>query len=122
MNAEQLDVTVGAPDKYRGNTKGLMGVFNGDPTDDLLPPGEKAVPLSNSSLDKTIFTEFGEQCTSIAVCACMIMRACVRACIKPHYIIVRPHLEYCIQSWRPYPKKDIYIYIRLNEYGGEQLK
>ncbi|KAK2171616.1 hypothetical protein NP493_1050g00004 [Ridgeia piscesae] len=38
-----------------------MGVFNDDPTDDLLPPGENAVPLSNRSSEKTIFKEFGER-------------------------------------------------------------
>ncbi|KAK2152978.1 hypothetical protein NP493_2378g00005 [Ridgeia piscesae] len=60
VNARQLDVTVGAPEKFKNNTKGLMGVFNGDPTDDLLPPGENAAPLSNTSSEKTIFKEFGE--------------------------------------------------------------
>ncbi|KAK2190852.1 hypothetical protein NP493_66g04024 [Ridgeia piscesae] len=60
VSAEQLDITVGAPDAFKNQTKGLMGVFNGDATDDLLPPGENARPLSNSSSEKTIFTDFGE--------------------------------------------------------------
>ena len=67
LKAEQLDITVGAPNTFKGNMKGLMGVFNDDPTDDLLPPGENAVPLSNSSSEKTIFKEFGERCTSCSM-------------------------------------------------------
>ncbi|KAK2173006.1 hypothetical protein NP493_911g00016 [Ridgeia piscesae] len=59
LKAEQLDITVGAPNTFKGYTKGLMGVFNDDSTDDLLPPGENAEPLSNRSSDKTIFEEFG---------------------------------------------------------------
>ena len=63
LKAGQLDITVGAPVKFRNHTKGLMGVFNGDPTDDLLPPGENAVALSNTSSESAIYYDFGEKCT-----------------------------------------------------------
>ena len=62
VTSQQLDITVGASEQFKEQTKGLMGVFNGDPTDDLLPPGENARPLANSSSEKSIFEDFGELC------------------------------------------------------------
>ena len=71
VNAEQLDITVGASSTFHDKTKGLMGVFNGNATDDLLPPGENAVALSNSSSEKTIFFGFGEKCTLLFLQKCI---------------------------------------------------
>ena len=44
----------------------------------------------------------------------------IKLIILLHKAIVRSHLEYNIQAWRPYRKKDIYMCLK--EYRREQLK
>ena len=56
----QLDIVVSVPYEYTNKTKGLLGVFNGNPLDDLLTPSGKT--LSTNSTEKIIFYEFGEKC------------------------------------------------------------
>ena len=38
-----------------------MGIFNGDPSDDLTPAGGVAA-LNNGSSERDIFSKFGETC------------------------------------------------------------
>ncbi|KAI0230808.1 hypothetical protein LSAT2_018833 [Lamellibrachia satsuma] len=60
LNESQLSVTVAAPDDYLNETKGLLGVFNKDPSDDLTP-ADGSTPLNiSTATEKTIFFKFGE--------------------------------------------------------------
>ena len=62
VKAEQLDITVGAPTEFMNKTQGLMGVFNNDPYDDMLPAdGGSALKLNRSS-ERAIFLDFGQTC------------------------------------------------------------
>uniref|UniRef100_A0A1X7V5I7 EGF-like domain-containing protein n=1 Tax=Amphimedon queenslandica TaxID=400682 RepID=A0A1X7V5I7_AMPQE len=58
MNGFIAALTVTVPSQYRGLTRGLMGNYNGNDTDDLIPRGlNQSLPL-NSSL-QTIHEDFG---------------------------------------------------------------
>ena len=52
---------VSLPSYQKGRTRGLMGNFNGDPSDDLLPKGE-SVPLPPDSSMEAIHQLFGMTC------------------------------------------------------------
>ena len=52
---------VSLPDSFRNRTRGLMGTFNGDASDDLLPRNG-SIPLSLDSTLQTIHEEFGLTC------------------------------------------------------------
>ena len=54
-------VSATLPSIYKSETAGLMGNYNGDPTDELLPRGEEE-PLSPSSTVEEIHKGFGVTC------------------------------------------------------------
>ena len=63
MNLQQgqLDITVGAPEEFMNKTKGLLGIFNDNSADDLLPR-DTTVHLTSSASEKVIFDQFGNTC------------------------------------------------------------
>ena len=54
---------VSLPPKYQNKTRGLMGNYNGDKSDDLIPRGAtKSLPLNSTLQD--IHEQFGMTCTN----------------------------------------------------------
>ena len=62
ISAGQLDITVGAPAEFINKTKGLLGVFNKDPSDDMLP-ADGGPALTGTPTEREIYTKFGQTCT-----------------------------------------------------------
>ena len=60
-----LSILVTAAEADKDRTKGLLGVVNGDPTDDLTTPNGTVIP-SNSSQEE-IFHNFGVLCKKCVV-------------------------------------------------------
>ena len=69
-NSLLSSMLVSLPDTYQQSTKGLLGVYNGHPSDDILPRySEVPLPLNSSLSD--IHREFGLTCKDVytlAVC------------------------------------------------------
>ena len=55
------DIVVTLPDNFRHTTGGLLGQFNGDPSDDLLPRNN-SIPLPLNASLETIHYNFGLTC------------------------------------------------------------
>ena len=62
---------VSLPSYQQGKTRGLMGNFNGDPSDDLLPRGE-TTPLPPDSSMEDIHHLFGVTCKCKCACSMKI--------------------------------------------------
>lgn len=56
-----LQIMLGIPEIHRNDVSGLLGNFNGDPTDDF-QPRNSSTPLSNTISEREIFSLFGQTC------------------------------------------------------------
>ena len=55
-------IAVAVPATFHENTRGLLGVYNGNPSDDLSPSNRMSAPLSLSSSLEHIHFQFGLSC------------------------------------------------------------
>ena len=68
-------VGVVLPPSFRGSTKGLLGVYNGNASDDLLPKNG-ITPLASTSSPERIYNLFGLTCKWL-LCAMHIIQCCI---------------------------------------------
>ena len=63
-------VIVSLPESFKSKTKGLMGPYNNDKTDDLIPKGNGTILSLNSTLQE-IHEKFGITCKQADIHTCM---------------------------------------------------
>ena len=61
VKMHQLGIAVGIPVRFKNKTKGLLGIYNDDVTDDLTPPNGERLS-TNASSEREIYYKFGELC------------------------------------------------------------
>ena len=57
---DSLSVSMTVPSSANGTTRGLLGTYNGDPSDDLTAPDGNTIKSDASEED--IFDQFGQKC------------------------------------------------------------
>jgi hypothetical protein len=80
-------IAVVLPPSFRGTTKGLLGVYNGDASDDLLT-NNGITPLPASTTTERIYELFG------LTCKWLLCAVCVIQCCTIFYIIHSQQINY----------------------------
>ena len=70
------EMAIGLPKSYKGKTQGLMGSFDGDNTNDLVPKGG-AIPLASDSTIQEIHEKFGITCESSTRISVNYIKFCI---------------------------------------------
>lgn len=58
----QLALSTTIPEEYKGQVKGLMGDFDGDPDNDFILPDGTVLHNNLTESDRQIFENFGKHC------------------------------------------------------------
>jgi len=61
VKMQQLSIGVSIPAHFKNKTQGLLGIYNGDVTDDLTPPSGPRLSV-NTSNESEIYHKFGQLC------------------------------------------------------------
>jgi hypothetical protein len=57
---DSLSILLAAPQRFKNRTRGLLGVWNDDPLDDLTTPTGRVLP--NNATGRMIHFDFGQKC------------------------------------------------------------
>ena len=86
-----LSFQLSIPHSFRDNTKGLLGVWNGNQSDDFLRPDGTTFSIDSS--EEEIFDNFGEKCVLIYSCLHCILTILLHfQKVFPELVLIFPHI------------------------------